>query len=123
MDRRFKITSDKLLAVEGRDECNFFDEFLKASGITNVKTVDIGGKDKFKNELPSLITIDWFSDITAIGFVRDAEANFAKSAFDSMCSIIKKCGLPIPKGMNTINQSGNPKTGIFIMPIIKIQAC
>jgi hypothetical protein len=116
MDRNFKISSDKLLAVEGKDECTFFDEFLKYSGITNVQTVDIGGKDKFKNELPLLIKMDGFSDITAIGFVRDAEADSAQSAFKSMCSIIKKCSLPIPKGMNTINQSNNPKTGIFIMP-------
>jgi len=116
MKNRITIKSDRLLAVEGKDECNFFKAMLKYEEIDNTQVIDIGGKDKFKIELPLLLNSEGFSEVHTLGFVRDAEENQAESAFSSICSILKKNGLPAPKIINTINNEGNIKTGVFIMP-------
>jgi hypothetical protein len=37
MEKNFKITSSKLLAVEGKDECNFFEVLLKFIDLESIK--------------------------------------------------------------------------------------
>ncbi|GEM_PF-1861259 len=49
------IDTEKLLLVEGRDEVNFFTAFLKHTGIEDIQIIPVGGKDKFKVELPTLL--------------------------------------------------------------------
>ncbi len=90
MDKNIKITSTRLLAVEGKDECNFFNALLKHLVISNVQVVNIGGKDKFPVEFPLLYNQEGFSKIQRLGFVRDAEVNPAQSAFDSICGLLKE---------------------------------
>jgi len=115
MDRNFKIEQTRLLAVEGKDECNFFESLLAHLSISHVQVADICGKDKFSVELPLIMNMEGFSNVYAIGFVRDAEANMAGSAFDSICATLKKCHLPTPPTMASVI-SGAPKVGVFIMP-------
>jgi len=114
-----RIISTHLLAVEGKDECNFFDVLLKHENIKDVQIIDIGGKDKFRVEIPFLINAEGFSDVQSLGFIRDAEENQANSAFSSICSILKNnknYKLPIPKNMNEVIYEQNNKVGVFIMP-------
>jgi hypothetical protein len=111
-----RIKSDKILAVEGKDECNFFQALLKYENINNIQIIDIGGKDKFKSEFPNLVNSEGFSEVRAIGFIRDAESQKAESAFSSICGILKKNGLPAPKNINTTINEEDRKIGIFIMP-------
>lgn len=115
MDRNFKIQKTKLLAVEGKDECNFFEAFFKYFQLDNIQTIDIGGKDRFKNEFPLLYAMEGFSELTHIGFVRDAETNPAHLAFASICNILKEYNLPCPSTINEIIKN-NIAVGIFIMP-------
>jgi hypothetical protein len=116
MKNKITIRSNQLLAVEGKDECNFFKAMLEYEDINNIQVIDIGGKDKFKIEFPLLLNSDGFSDVHTLGFVRDAEENQAVSAFSSICGILKKNGLPAPKVVNTIHDAQNIKIGVFIMP-------
>jgi len=114
-----RITSTHLLTVEGKDECNFFDALLKHENIKDIQVIDIGGKDKFKVEIPFLINAEGFSDVQSLGFIRDAEENQANSAFSSICSILKNnknYKLPIPKNMNKVIPEQNKRIGVFIMP-------
>lgn len=115
MDRNFRITSPHLLAVEGKDEYNFFTAILNDLSINTVQLVDLGGKDKFPIELPLLMQLEGFRNLKVIGFVRDAEEKRAKSAFDSIRATLKKNRLPAPASMASFTP-GPPKTGIFIMP-------
>ncbi len=78
MENKITIISNRLLAVEGKDECNFFKALLRHENINNIQVVDIGGKDKFKTEFPLLINTEGFSEVHRLGFVRDAEQNHAK---------------------------------------------
>ncbi|MBI5418255.1 hypothetical protein HZA55_10000 [Candidatus Poribacteria bacterium] len=116
MDKKTKIESTCLLAVEGKDECNFFEALLKHINLNNIQIVDIGGKDKFPNEFQNLYNMERFNKIEYLGFIRDAEKNPAQSAFDSICRVLNEHKLSIPAKINEIKNNTNPNIGIFIMP-------
>jgi len=116
MDKNFKINSKSLLAVEGKDECNFFEALLKYLLIKDVQWVDIGGKDQFSDGLNALYNLEGFRSIERLGFVRDAETGIAESAFQSICGILGKLNLPFPSKLNEIKVQGSMRVGIYIMP-------
>ena len=116
MDKNFRIESERFLAVEGKDECNFFKALLKHIGINNIQLLDIGGKDRFPLEFPALYNQEGFNKIKRLGFIRDAETNPAQSAFESVCHIIKTHNLSVPDNANEIKRTNIPHIGIFIMP-------
>ena len=120
MDNKITIESDKILAVEGKDEFYFFEKLLKVKGINNIQVIDIGGKEQFKVKFPLLCNAEGFLNVNTIGIVRDAEENKASSAFQSICNILKRNSIPSPKSMNTIDTSFVDditfKVGVFIMP-------
>jgi len=138
MDKRLKIISNYILAVEGNDECNFFQALLKHLNIESiqwhqylkaqekhpdfflapniVQLIDIGGKDKFKKEFELLAITDGFSNIEKLGLVRDAEDRQAMEAFQSICTVLRNNNLPVPDSMNSITIDNSLKLGVFIMP-------
>ncbi|OHD24008.1 MAG: hypothetical protein A2086_06725 [Spirochaetes bacterium GWD1_27_9] len=116
MDKNITIKSDMLLAVEGKDESNFFKSLLEYENIQGVQIIDIGGKDKFSIEFRLLRNLEKFSNITKLAFVRDAEENNASSAFQSICDILKKYNLPYPQKINETTENSKPIVGVFIMP-------
>lgn len=116
MDRNIKIASNRLLAVEGKDDYNFFEALLKHMNLAGVQIVDIGGKDNFGNVFSLLTNMDGFAQLSEIGIVRDAETNAAKSAFDSVAGVLRQHKLPIPSKPGEITLSGPPRVGVFIMP-------
>jgi hypothetical protein len=112
-----KIESENVLAVEGNDEKNFFEVLLRTMNIPNVQIIDVGGKDNFKNKFPVYIQSEGaLAKIKNIGFVRDAEQLEAKSAFDSICSVLQKYALPCPTDLRKIIKDNDKKVNIFIMP-------
>ena len=116
MDKNITIKSNMLLAVEGKDESNFFKTLLEYENIQGVQIIDIGGKDKFSIEFRLLRNLENFSNITKLAFVRDAEENNASSAFQSICDILKKYNLPCPQKINETTENSKPIVGVFIMP-------
>ena len=108
------IECRKLMAVEGDDEVNFFESFLKHMGITEVEVHQVGGKTQFKNKLPALAKTPGFSDVDVFAVIRDADES-AEGAFDSIKNFLKKENLSPPEQMNTFAHE-TPKVGIFIMP-------
>lgn len=115
MENNFKIQATKLLAVEGKNECNFFESLLRYEHMDGIQRVDIGGKDKFQIELPLLTKLDGFRNVEVIGFIRDADTLPANSAFNSVCETLRKTNRPVPNSIHLL-ADGKPKTGIFIMP-------
>lgn len=110
-----KITKKKLLVVEGNDEKIFFQELFKHMAKENITDIqDVGGKDNFKNNMPTLTRIPGFNEVEAIAVVRDADGS-CRSAFDSVKGILKENGLLPPEKPGKFSQ-GNPKVGVFIMP-------
>jgi hypothetical protein len=112
-----KIEKENVLAVEGKDECNFFKALLEYEKLESVQIIDIGGKDKFKIEFPLFAQSEnFYNKLKRIGFVRDAEDKEAISAFQSICSVLKACELPVPEKQKVIVNDKNIKLGVFIMP-------
>lgn len=108
------IREKKVLAVEGKDEVNFFEALLKHLGIVDFETRDVGGKDKFKKKLPGLVKTRGFLDVEVLVVVRDAD-NDPDAAFDSVRDVLRSQKLEPPDRMNQFSD-GNPRIGVFIMP-------
>lgn len=106
------LLKKKVIAVEGKDEVNFFDALLRYLGITDVEVRDVAGKENFKLKLPALVRMSGFSDVLAV--IRDADDD-ANGAFESIRDLLKKEGFEPPAQMNQFSE-GKPKIGIFIMP-------
>ncbi|EMB24805.1 MULTISPECIES: DUF3226 domain-containing protein [Treponema] len=118
-EEHISITSSYLLLVEGKDEYHFFNALLEFLTIKKVQVHDVGGKDKFKKKMTSFVKIPGFSNVKKLGFVRDAEKESAKRAFDSICDILKANELPCPKSIGKVEYSEDTEItqiGIFIMP-------
>ena len=117
MNGKESIISEKLLLVEGRDEKSFFTALFGFLKIDNVDIKDVGGCLKFSSYYQTVSALPGFSDVKKIGFVRDAEINPAKSAFDSICNTIKKItpNVSLPQHPGIV-VNGKVSCGIFIMP-------
>lgn len=117
MDKTIKPESSDVLAVEGKDECNFFNALIKSMGVNGIQIIDVGGKEKFNKIVPLFVNSERFWDnVKRFGFIRDAEDKEALSAFTSICDVLKHCNLPVPSSPLQIVEANGMQTGIFIMP-------
>jgi hypothetical protein len=118
-----RITSTKILAVEGIDEKYFFDKLLKYLGISDSQIEDVGGKDKFPKRLPALLkTPGFFAPdetplVTHLAIVRDRNKD---EALKSIIRIVTGVGLT-PPTKNAEFSNALPRVGIFIMPGNKVE--
>ncbi|WP_040335159.1 DUF3226 domain-containing protein [Candidatus Magnetobacterium casense] len=107
-----------VLAVEGKDEENFFKALLKHMGIDGCGICDVGGKDQFSNKLSALKkNTTNFKGVQFLGIIRDAEES-AENTFQTVIDILEKLKLPTPDKVNqfTSPEDGTPAVGIYIMP-------
>jgi len=117
-DALSSITSKRILAVEGKDEINFFNALLKHIGITDIDIRKVGGKDQFPDKLPTLLkargffSADGSSSVTHLAIIRDKDKD---DAFKSIANIVKETGLTPPTKHSEFSNN-KPKVGIFVMP-------
>jgi len=117
-DALSSINSKKILAVEGKDEENFFNALLKHIGITDINIREVGGKDKFPKKLPALVNARGFfladrsSFVTHLAIIRDKDED---KAFKSIANIVRSTRLT-PPTKHAEFSNGTPKVGIFVMP-------
>ena len=104
-----------LLIGEGKDEVRFFNSLLKFLEISNIRVEDYKGKDNLRTYLQALKSRPSFSELTSIGITRDADNLPPKSAFDSICSSLRKVGLSIPNNQGE-KTTETPSINIFIFP-------
>jgi hypothetical protein len=117
MDKNIKAEKPNILAVEGKDECNFFTALCGYMDLPPIQIIDMGGKDKFTHRFSNLANSDGFGNIVKnIGFVRDAEDKEAVSAFQSICGVLKSLKLPCPAEANKIVCENGINVSIFIIP-------
>src|SRR4051794_4640924 len=112
-----QLTKPSLLLVEGRDEVNFFSEFLKHLGLNDVQILDAVGKDNIKPNLLAVSRAPNFATlITKLGVVRDADNDYAAS-FRDVQGALKSAGLQVPTAPLTFTQ-GTPAVNVFILPAL-----
>lgn len=110
-----EIKETKIIAVEGKDEMNFFTALFKHLKIKGIQLINFGGKNNFNNRIEQIVKLEGFDNITHFGLIRDADDNY-QSALESIINSLKKVNLPIPSKNNNFSKQKNPKIGIFIMP-------
>lgn len=110
-----KISSSKIICVEGRDEVNFLNALLTYLGIPNVQIFDFEGKSQYRTKIPALINMAGFEAVELLALIRDADNNPPNSAFISLFNIVQNAGLQPPKNDQEFS-TGKPRIGIYIMP-------
>lgn len=117
----------KLIAVEGQDEVNFFNELIKFIGISDIEVWEVGGKTQFKPKFAGFIKLRGFDELKSIAFICDADNRNSRSAersFRSLCRNIENVAteepsfsgnIVLPSRMGEFSES-NPKIGIYVMP-------
>jgi hypothetical protein len=115
------IKLNKVILVEGQDEVRFLNALLKESKINNVEVHEVGGKRNFKIKIPSFVRNPGFSDVNALGIIRDAD-NDIDATFTSIKNTLQKEKLKPPKIINHFSD-GNPKIGIFIITNLLEDLC
>ena len=109
-----ELIEPNLLAVEGKDEVNFFKALVKYLDLQNVQILDIGGKFQFKHKLSAISKSPHFNNIISLGVIRDADTD-SDSAFQSICSSLESVNLPVPE--QQLEPIGNkPKVSVMILP-------
>ena len=117
-DALSSVNSKKVIAVEGKDEINFFNALLRHMDITDFEIRDVGGKVQFPKKLPALLKATGFyladgsSFVTHLAIIRDRDED---EAFKSIATIVTKAGIEPPTKHSEFS-NGSPKVGIFVMP-------
>jgi hypothetical protein len=111
------ITIEKptLLLVEGKDEVNFFEALLDDCQIAEVQIIEVGGKDKFKSEFPTLLNLDGFSNVKSYAIIRDAD-NDANATLTSIQNLLSKHHQPVPNDCGELVNNDGIRVGIYIVP-------
>ncbi len=109
------IASTIQLLVEGNDQRNFFEAFIKHLSLTDVQIQNFGGVKELRGFLLALVSAPGFRDtVQSVGIVRDAETN-ARSAFQSVQCSLKNAGLPVPAQPEE-RAGSSPAATVLILP-------
>ncbi len=94
-----EIESGTQLLVEGKDQQNFFESFIKHLSLENIQIQNFGGVDELPNFLKQFVKARGFSSITCIGIIRDAENKSAVAVRESILSALRNTDPPIDDGL------------------------
>lgn len=109
-----RLTSDKILIVEGTHEEKFFSQLLNHINISTVQILPQGGKTCFKSNLEILRSDPLCDSLTAIGIIRDADNDYT-GAFNSIRAILANSKFPVPTSPFELT-GRNPIVSVFITP-------
>jgi hypothetical protein len=111
-----QISKDRLLLVEGRDEQNLGEAFLKSLRFTNIQVFDAAGKTSFVGRGEAVLAQARSTGITllSIGIIRDADEN-PDGAFRSVQNALRRMQLPCPSIPSDFTVKV-PSVGVFISP-------
>lgn len=120
-ETRIDLKEPKQLLVEGKDQQNFFQAFVRYLSLQHIQVQDFKGVSQFRDFLLGIVSNTDFDSITSLGIVRDAERS-AQSAFqsiqDSIMNInnnIDDVNLVVPTKAGK-RQKGNPSVSVLILP-------
>lgn len=91
-----RIEKSIQLLVEGKDQLNFFEAFIRRVELQNALQVqDFGGVNELRGFLRALVDSPGFETVVSLGIVRDAEQS-AAGARQSIEDSLRNAGLPAP---------------------------
>lgn len=115
-----QIESKIQLLVEGNDERNFFEAFIKYHSeklsLGKIQIQNFKGGTQFNAFLRSFVNLSGFYDkVQSIGVVRDAEKS-AENAFRSVRGALENAGLPVPDCPEKRKVDGKLAVEVLILP-------
>jgi hypothetical protein len=110
-----EITNPKVIAVEGKDEKNFFTALIINLRMSDFQIIEFEGKTNFRTGIRSIVNIPGFRNVRYFALIRDADEFPPQSAFESIRQSLSQTNLPVPAQLNTFTQT-TPSVGVFIMP-------
>ncbi len=113
-DTLIEITETRLLAVEGKDECLFFQALLKKLELSNIQTICYGGKTRLRDYMGALIVTPGWANVTMLGIARDADRN-PEAAFQSVVDTLRAYNLSPPKRPLMVTRN-KPRVIVMILP-------
>lgn len=112
---KIEIKAARLLLVEGNDDQNLFQKLIEDIGLDGIQVISMKGKENFRiPNLKSIIKTPGFREVKSLGIVLDADEN-ADDTFNSICTILRGCGLPEPARPLEII-SASLKVGVLVVP-------
>ena len=110
-----EITSRVQLLVEGNDQRNFFEAFIKHLSLADIQIRNFGGVNELRAFLLALANAPGFREaVQSVGIVRDAETS-AQAAFQSVQSSLENAGLPVPNQPER-RAGSSPAVTVLILP-------
>ncbi|TGN96474.1 DUF3226 domain-containing protein [Burkholderia sp. USMB20] len=110
-----KISKQKVLLVEGRDEEELINKILRRADRTDVEIFQSEGKDNINRAIGAMKFFEGFDDVTHFGVIRDADGD-ANAAFTSVQHGLRQHGLPMPDAPSNPNTVGALTTSVLILP-------
>ncbi len=110
-----RVNKEYVLLVEGKDEVVFFDFYLKHLGYDDIQSIQVGGRDQFKNYFPLFIAASGFNEVKNYAIIRDADED-VDSTFQSIVDLLKKYRQSYPEKIFNFNANRGKKVGVYIMP-------
>lgn len=114
MANTITLTKPKIIAVEGKDDANFFIALIRHMGLDSIQVVEMGGKDPPKDKIRAIKAIPGFSSVTSLGLALDADDDCG-ATFDSVCGGLRASGLGVPTAQLQ-QTTDNPKITVFLLP-------
>ena len=110
-----KITSTRVIVVEGLDDKRFIEALLTFLGIQGVQVVFVDGKSNFRTQIQALKNIPGFNLLTMCAFIRDSDSNPPISAFNSIRDSLTSAGITPPSEIQTFT-TDSPRIGYLWQP-------
>ena len=109
-----RIKKSIQLLVEGKDQRDFFETFIRRVELHNeLQVQDFGGVNELRGFLRALVDSPGFETVVSLGIVRDAEQS-ATGARQSVTDSLRNAGLPVPG--DSEGRRGNPAVHMLILP-------
>lgn len=112
--RPIEITEPILLAVEGKDELNFFEGLIEHIGLQHIQVWQYEGKTNLRGKLKTLVMSSGFAKVTSLGVTRDADDNYS-TAFASVRGALENAGLSAP-ARALVSTGSHPKVVVMVFP-------
>jgi hypothetical protein len=109
------LQKTKILIVEGKDECNFFQGIFNHLGFTDDVQIYVAyGETLIKSKIRAIQNASEFPFVKSIGFVRDSDDD-PIGKFTSTKNALRELGLPTPDSPYTV-VGDSLKCAIMMMP-------
>jgi hypothetical protein len=111
----FAINRSKVLAVEGKDDANFFVALLTHLNIDSIQIIPMGGKQPIHDKIAAIKAMRGFSStVTSLGIAIDADNDY-RSAFQAVSNCLRRLDFSVPTG--PLHCAGtNPKVTVMLLP-------